>query len=257
MSPKGFIEIVLLWLSQQKGRWNVTTIGLAFLVFLSTMELLQIEILDIRGEESLLVVCALIASLFLTAAEQQGIERLVMMFRRDEIRWLVNGNYKPIPFWLRLKHGDAPVTLSIILVITEVAYASVGLVQRLPVSLQTNPAWQFTVVSSCGLFAIVNLTLAWGEAYKKLHDEVEREQQSPYLNDSPLHDAYNMRHSYNLAIRKAVSDLATAQHALRRLANKRRQARRDAQKQWNRARWETFRFRRDVSRWVWLHADDC
>ena len=250
------MDAIFLCISGWRSPQNLSFIGLALLVFLSLLELIQIEILDIQGDEVLLVSLALIASLCLTFAEQKGIELFVTIFRREEMKRLKQDDYQPISLWRRLGYGDAPIFLTLLLVMGEVAFASGGLIHRLPMSLQTSMLWQGIVVAGCGLFAVANLILAWGEAYRKLHEEAKHDQQPLSFPHSPIRDHYHARESYRVALRNAASELAVAEHVMRGLTEKARSARRHEQRQWNRARRETFQFNRDVSRWMNVRNQD-
>lgn len=99
--------------------------------------------------------------------EYIGILRIVKAVRRyDPKRSFSDDNRhaNSIPFWQRIKSGDAAIWLSFAIVLMETAFAAPGLIGLLPPKLSVEPLFQLTVFAASGLAATINIMIAWGNS---------------------------------------------------------------------------------------------
>jgi hypothetical protein len=146
----------------------VFPIGLSLMLVLGISEILGLDIQSLTPDQYPLFILGLGGAIFINIAESASITLHV-----EYIHVSQKGAAK-ISFWQLMKEGHPPFYLALVIVILEIAFATPGLLNLLPPSLSEQLLWQLVVMLGAGLAALVNVTLAWGEALPKLENKEEK-----------------------------------------------------------------------------------
>lgn len=155
----------------------VLSLGLSLMLFLGISEYFGLEIQNITPDKFLLVLLSLAGAVCLTLGAKSGIVKFVKATRSYEPKRSFHDDerYKnTIPFWERIRQGDAAVWISIAVILFEMFFAAPGLISLLSPKLQAQFLVQLSVFFATGFAALVNVILAWGTALYEIHLAQER-----------------------------------------------------------------------------------
>ncbi|MBD1892956.1 hypothetical protein [Coleofasciculus sp. FACHB-SPT9] len=150
------------------------TVGLSLMLFLGITEFLGLDIQSLTYEQTPLLILGLAGAICINLGEYNGLFGMVIGVRRSDPPRSFQDDQKlanTIPFWVRIRTGDAATWISIAIVLLETFFAAPGLISLLPPKAAANPVWQMTVFAAAGLAALVNVVMAWGDALKEIHWE--------------------------------------------------------------------------------------
>lgn len=151
------------------------------MLLLGINEYLGIEIIDLSFDEIHLLFLAIAAAISVNIAKYTCIYYMAKDSLRKQKR---NYNSQIIPFWVHFKNGEAVYWASLLIVLLETFFAAPGLISLLSPSIARNSVFQITVFAACGLFAFINLLLAFGTASSSLDcDQKNQALEEKYLDD--------------------------------------------------------------------------
>ena len=157
--------------------WQILlNIGLSIMLFLGIAEFFGLEVQSITNNQFMQFLLVLSGAVCMNLGEYIGILQIVKAVRRyDPKRSFSDDNRyaNSIPFWERIKSGDAAIWLSFAIVLMETAFAAPGLIGLLPPKLSVEPLFQLTVFAAAGLAATINIMIAWGNALLEIQWEQE------------------------------------------------------------------------------------
>jgi uncharacterized membrane protein YphA (DoxX/SURF4 family) len=170
----------------QRVTWMVN-IGLSSILALAIAHYLGIRITRLRSaQELLLLILAIFMAIGITLASKQAITTWVIRTRSNET---AQAFPRQIAFWARLKRGDSLSYVSIGLPLMEMFFAGPGLMELLPQSLANNFFYQASAFVVAGLTAVINVFLAWGQAWEKIEQRQQHQAQvDQYLSQSAEYD---------------------------------------------------------------------
>ena len=149
----------------------ILTIGLSVLLFLGIIQVLGLEVEDISDIQELpKTIIAFAGAICINIAEKISIERHAEhnaeISNRNQLSDEEEENdlNQKKAFWKSMAEGEAPLWLAMIIVISETAFASSGLLSIIPRGEKNMMVVSFL---GAGLAAIVNVALAWGIALRK------------------------------------------------------------------------------------------
>jgi hypothetical protein len=164
----------------------MSNIAVSFMMSLGCIHLLEINLEEVPANKIPLLLFAISMGIGITLAAKQALILSVIESRRNE-----KDRSFPhrVPFWDRLKFGDMPSLMSIIIPIVEVGISAPGLMDLLRNDDFLSRAMTYI---GAALPAVVNVFLAWGQAYEQIrhtaakHDWVEgyREQMDLYREET-------------------------------------------------------------------------
>lgn len=156
------------------------------MLFLGISEYFGLDIQSLSLEQLPVLVLAILGASCINLAEYIGITKMVKATRRYDLPRSPQDDTEHLDilhFLARFRAGDSANWLALTMIVLETSFAAPGLIALLPPKAQANPLFQFTVIAACGLAALVNLVMAWGNAPEEIHwekitnDLHEREQQ--------------------------------------------------------------------------------
>lgn len=153
------------------------SLGLSFMLFLGISEYVGVEIQSITPDKIHLALLSLAAAVCITLAQKIGIIKFVKATRSYEPKRSFHDDERhknTIPFWQRIRQGDAAVWFSIAVVVFEMFFAAPGLISLLRPKQQAQFLFQLSVFVATGLAALVNVILAWGTALDEIRLAQER-----------------------------------------------------------------------------------
>ncbi len=181
--------------ADRRVTWMVN-IGLSSMLALAITHYLGIRITRLRsGLELLLLILAILMAIGITLASKQAITTWVIRTRSSET---ARDFPRQIAFWERLQRGDSLSYVSIGLPVMEMFFAGPGLMELLPQSLADNFFYQASAFVVAGLTAVINVFLAWGQAWEKIE---QRQQQQTHVDQYQAQNA-----EYTQAKRDRVAD---------------------------------------------------
>ena len=160
--------------------WQILlNMGLSLMLFLGIAEFFGLEVQSITNNQFMQFLLVFSGAVCMNLGEYIGILRMVKAVRRyDPKRSFYDDNRhaNSIPFWERIKSGDAAIWLSFAIVLMETAFAAPGLIGLLPPKLSVEPLFQLTVFAAAGLAATINIMIAWGNALLEIQWEQSAEE---------------------------------------------------------------------------------
>lgn len=150
------------------------TVGLSLMLFLGISIVFGIDIQGITIDQIPMIILALAGAICINVAEFLGVYRLVKVFRRYEPQRNHSDDNRyanQVPFWIRIRSGDAVIWVSLLIVLLETLFAFLGLLSLLPPSIQGEFVYQLAAFAAAGLTATVNLVIAWGNAISEVQWE--------------------------------------------------------------------------------------
>jgi uncharacterized membrane protein YphA (DoxX/SURF4 family) len=191
--PKVVHEVSLK--ENQRVTWMVN-IGLSSMLALAIAHYLGIRITRLRSaQELLLLILAILMAIGITLASKQAITTWVIRTRSSETE---RSFPRQIAFWERFQRGDSLSYVSIGLPVMEMFFAGPGLMELLPQSLADNFFYQASAFVVAGLTAVINVFLAWGQAWEKIE---QRQQHQAHVDQYQAQNA-----EYNQAKRDRAAD---------------------------------------------------
>lgn len=238
--------------------WQILlTIGLSIMLFLGIAEFFGLEVQSITNDQFMQFLLVLSGAVCMNLGEYIGILRIVKAVRRyDPKRSFSDDNRhaNSIPFWQRVKSGDAAIWLSFAIVLMETAFAAPGLIGLLPPKLSVEPLFQLTVFAAAGLAATINIMIAWGNAlleiqWEKNVEEIRQRHRQAFVSsesDSNLIDEVIIEREMNNYRRKLAEAKARLELKNRSVEKQKREV--DDSKE--RARREFERWEFSVRKWL-------
>jgi len=238
--------------------WQILlNIGLSIMLFLGIAEFFGLEVQSITNNQFMQFLLVLSGAVCMNLGEYIGILQIVKAVRRyDPKRSFSDDNRyaNSIPFWERIKSGDAAIWLSFAIVLMETAFAAPGLIGLLPPKLSVEPLFQLTVFAAAGLAATINIMIAWGNALLEIQweqevQEIRQRHRQAFVSsesDSNLIDEVVIEREMNNYRRELAEAKASLELKNRSLEKQKREV--DDSKE--RARREFERWEFSVRKWL-------
>lgn len=144
----------------KKTPFKLITAFLCFFQGISIAEIFGVEVQNPDPDSYLLLGIAAIAALGLTFGTKEALIRLVQ------------ASYSPDrkkPWWSYIVSGDVVVSLSIVIVVAEAAFAAPGLLSLFPPRLAAELTFQVGAYIAASLGAFVNVLLAWAIGIERVN----------------------------------------------------------------------------------------
>jgi hypothetical protein len=196
------------------------TVGLALMLFLGIAYFLELDLQDLTPEQIPLLILGLAGAICINLGEYSGIFSMVIGVRRSDPARSFKDDERyanTIPFWCRVREGDAAIWTSIAMVLLETFFAAPGLLDLLTPEMKEDPVWKMAVFAATGLAALVNVIMAWGDALREIHWEQVipelKEQQRQEIKALQQDSAYQERREF---IRQQQQERGREQQTLHR-----------------------------------------